>query len=70
MKSKKIYIQSGELSVVLMASSPMDAIKRALDNHGAGKKLGTVIYLDERGFREDSAKYKVPVEQVLTDLRD
>jgi len=68
MEVKKIYVNSGALKWVGMASGPIDAIKRALDAHGSGGPLdGLTMFLDERGHRTDTAQYKVPVEQALTE---
>lgn len=68
MGKKKIYVASGELAVVLIASGPLDAITRALDKAGPVTLDPDYFYLDERGFRQDmSAEWKVPVEQALTE---
>lgn len=68
MDTKKIYVTSGELAVVLMANGPLDAIEKALAKAGRVTLDHDYFYLDERGFRHDeSAEYKVPVEQALTE---
>lgn len=65
--TKKIYVTSGQLRVVLAANSPQDAIKKAL-RHASQKVLDSkFFYLDERGFRGADAEYKVPVEQALAE---
>lgn len=59
---KKVYIVSGDLKVVLSAISPFSACQKALRVHGENKKLDEeYVYIDERGFRTDDAKWKVPV---------
>ncbi len=65
---KKIYVNSGAMQWVGHACGPIDAIKKALATHGSGGALdSTHIFLDERGFRNKDAQYKVPVEQALAE---
>lgn len=65
LKRRKIYVWSGELRVVLLANSPLDATTKAIKRFGKNKSLDD-FYLDERGFREgDDAQFFVPVEQAL-----
>lgn len=66
---RKMYVCSGELAVVLVASGPLDAIRRSLELKGDGVTLDPdYFYLDPRGFREgEAAEYKVPVEQALVE---
>ncbi len=67
---RKIYVTSGTLCFVAHATSPLDAIKNALDRTG-DHTLGHHFLLDERGFRtEDNAHYAVPVEQALAEVGD
>ena len=68
MEVKKIYVNSGTMQWVGEAAGPIDAIKKALSSHGGSSAIDdTYVYLDERGFREDNAHYKVPVEQALAE---
>lgn len=66
---KKVYVKSGQLQQVLMANGVMDAISSALAHSESGLTLDPwYFYLDERGFRDDdTAQYKVPVEQALAE---
>jgi len=65
---KKVYVCSGELAVVLIAESQLDAVTKAFKK-AHGKKLDPrTVYIDERGFRHnDTAKWKIPVEQALAE---
>ena len=66
MEMKKIYVNSGAMRWVGMATSPLDAIKKALAAHGNHGPLNSLtVFLDERGFRTDTAQYQVPIEQAL-----
>jgi hypothetical protein len=74
MEVKKIYVNSGTMRWVGMAQGPIAAIIRALDAHTQKCPVSncrpldaTTVFLDERGFRTDTAQYKVPVEQALTE---
>ena len=65
---KKIYLVCGDLTWVGAVEKPTEAIKKALEQCGKGKTLDAdYFYLDERGLRIDDAKWKVPVEQALTE---
>jgi len=67
-KRKKIYVTSGDMQVVLEADGPIGAIKTALKRANGATLDSDFIYLDERGFRhDDTAQYKVPVEQALAE---
>jgi len=67
MEAKKVYVKSGDLECVLMASGPRDAIKKAMGRHPVGRLHPHFVFIDERGFRENNAAYRVPVEQALTE---
>jgi hypothetical protein len=70
MEVKKIYVTSGTLRWVGMASGPIDAIRKALNAHGCRKAKpldDTYVFLDEQGHRTHDARYKVPVEQALAE---
>jgi len=68
MEVKKIYVTSGTMRWVGHAADPLDAITQALDDHrGSGPLDSTTVFLDERGHRTDTAEWKVPVEQALTE---
>jgi len=68
MDVKKVYVTSGAMRWVGEATCPMDAIKKALDTHGSGGPLDSLtVFVDERGHRTDDARWKVPVEQALTE---
>jgi len=63
--SKKVYVKSGDLEWVGVATGPLDAIQRALK--GGNKKLdGYFFFVDERGFRESNALWKVPIADGLS----
>lgn len=62
---RKTYVWGGELKVVILANSPLDATTKAITRFGANKSLDD-FYLDERGFRTgEDAQFCVPVEQAL-----
>ncbi len=64
----KFYVVSGTLRSMVLAKGLQSAVRSALDTHGGNQTLDNRwIYLDERGFREEDAKYKVPVEQALAE---
>ena len=65
---KKIYLVCGDLTWVGLVEKPTEAIKKALEQFGKGKTLDPdYFYLDEHGLRIDDARWKVPVEQALTE---
>jgi hypothetical protein len=61
----KVYVKSGQLEWVGVATGPLDAVKKALCK-GNGKTLdGYYFYIDERGFRTNDAEFKVPINKGL-----
>ncbi len=69
---RKFYIVSGEYSRVVLDYTIWGAIQKCLSNDSIGGREidGHYFYIDERGFRTDSAQWKVPVELVFPDLMD
>lgn len=62
---KKVYVKSGEIEWVGFATGPLDACKKAL-KVGSNKTLdGYFFYIDERGFRTDTAEFRVPINEGL-----
>ena len=63
---RKIYVVSGCLRVVIMATNPLEACVMALTRYGRGKVIDQCFYLDERGFREGAdAQFRVDSRNVL-----
>ena len=67
--TRKIYVQSGQLQTIVLADSPLDAIRIALDRFDHDIVLDpNFFYLDERGHRTDaSAAYIIPIEVGLAE---
>lgn len=62
---KKIYVTSGELRWLGIATGCLDAIKKALENCSGRVLDSSYFFLSECGFRTDNAEYRVPVEKGL-----
>ena len=64
--AKKVYVKSGQLEWVGLASGPLDAVKKALAACGTKTLDSSYFFIDERGFRDfDDAEYRVPVGKGL-----
>ena len=71
----KYYVKSGELMVVLLAESPMFAAMEALERFGnyvdkqdrqhARELHHRYIWVDDQGFRDFSAKWKLLISEVM-----
>ena len=62
---KKVYVKSGELEWVGTAADALNAVIKALVK-GNDKVLDSdYFYIDERGFRTEDAKWKVPINKGL-----
>jgi|TARA_R110002020_G_scaffold194354_4_gene395081 hypothetical protein len=68
----KYYVQSGTLSVVILAKEPFDAIRRAIKliattDKGGDHIIDHCFYVGERGF-ESPPEHLFPTEEVFKRL--
>lgn len=76
---RKFYVTSGEVRAVVMAEHGMSACakalratesRKAMESNGNpfGIELDEFFFVDERGFKEEEAKFWVPMDDFVTCL--
>ena len=60
----KYYVVSGEFKRIVTAKSSLDAAMSILKICD-GETLEKYIYIDERGFRTDTANYKILLNNIV-----